>query len=335
MFVELIEQNGFKWHHFEDLEAFRKAWRTLDCLAGDCDPAKRGLSEWAVGDCVADETPATFIDYAERNPRHLFLALNTNYYKRNPTCAGQNLGGSPPLRRFGELNLFVGEGWLISVHNGRVGTDGKPRHPSTTFDHVSKENARDPMDATCKILKFIGDRSSKELKKAIGDRNRIRDLEPAHPSLMAEIFETRSALREFHQTATAMKTLCEDLFKHVAATPALKGYSSEVKNAMNLYAREAHQVETHLDLLSSLLDLRVFQASVQTDKSAQKLTFLAAIASAVMIATGFYGMNISPAETGLWGSHSREAITLAVIVLTAVLSVIGYMLFKKRFGSHD
>ena len=280
------ERNGFRWYHVEDVRG-----AALDALA-----AEFGLHDLAVEDCRNQRQRAKLEEY----DRHLFLIVNTLHFDADKIECW-----------FGEFNIFVGEDFVITVHDG----------PSRTAAAVRPKFAADarlahPGRLLYALLDFVVDRYLPVLDTMEERMEALEEICYAKPSAaqLEEIFRVKRALIEFRRVATMMRELVNQLLYR--DEPWLRSQQLYIRNVYDHVVRALEFVDTYRDILTGVLDVHLTATANRTNETMKVLTIYATLATPFLLVTGYYGMNFEwlPLLHDPWGPA----------VVTAAMFGIGF-----------
>jgi magnesium transporter len=291
----VAERAGFRWYHVEDVKG-----PALDELA-----AAFGLHELAIEDCRTARTRAKFEEYEN----HIFVVVNTLHFDPEKYECW-----------FGQLDVFAGKDFLISVHDG----------PSRTFRAVHPRFKVDPRLAQTgrllhALLDYIVDQYLPVLDSIEG---RIEELEQKayaepSPKLLAQIFELKRALIEFRRVATSMR----DTINYIVhrSEPWLRQQQAYFRDVYDHVVRAMDFVETYRDILTGVLDVHLTATTNRTNEIMKVLTIYATIGLPLLLITGYFGMNF-PDLPLLHHPNGVQYMHWAMIVMSLLLLWI----FKRR-----
>jgi magnesium transporter len=283
------ETAAFRWYHVEDPKG-----PVLDDLA-----RQFGLHELAIEDCRAERTRAKLQEYEG----YLFLVANTVHF--NPeTCECW----------FGEIDLFVGKDFLVSVHNG----------PSRTVEAIRPNFATDaklahPGRLLYTLLDGLVDRFLPVLDR-IEDRIEVLEddaYKATSPGTLAEVFALKRALIEFRRVGTAMREVINHLLHRTE--PWLRTQQAYFRNIYDHVVRALDFGETYRDILTGVLDVHLTATANRTNDIVKVLTIYATLALPFLLITSYYGMNFADlpllhrANGALWVSGGMAALGVVML----------------------
>ncbi len=257
----VAERNGFAWYHVEDVRG-----PALDELA-----VKFGLHELAIEDCRSERQRAK----VEEFDRYLFvIANNVHFESEKEECF------------FGEIDLFVGKDFFISVHDGpsrsyravrpRFEKDSKMAHPGRLLEAFLDWL----VDQYLPVLDSMEERIEAIEERVVGQPS---------PRVLSEIFALRRALINFRRVATSMREVVHSLLTRTE--PWLKSRHAYFRDIYDHLIRALDFVETYRDILNGVLDVHLTAAANRTNEIMRVLTVFATLATPFLMVTGFFGMN--------------------------------------------
>jgi magnesium transporter len=255
------ERGGFRWFHVEDVKG-----PALSALA-----AEFGLHELAVEDCRTPGTRAKLEEYDS----HLFLVINTIHFEEKDCSCW-----------FGEINVFVGKDFVITVHDGpsRTAATVLPRFQAEPhLAHSARllhELMRTIVGRYLPVLDTIEERIDKLEEHAY---------ERPDPRVLAEIFAVKRALIEFRRVATTMREVANLLLTR--NEPWLRSHQHYFRDVYDLVVRTLDFADTYRDILTGVLDVHLTASANRTNDIMKVLTVYATLATPFLLVTSFYGMN--------------------------------------------
>lgn len=288
---EIVRTAHVRWFNVED-----PAGPALDELA-----AEFNLHELEIEDCRNEREHAK----VEEHDTHVFVIANTLHFKPEDLEVW-----------FGELDIFIGKDFLITVHKG----------PSRTVAAVRKKLEADKrLDRPDRLLHgcldYIVDQYLPVLDK-IGER--IDDLEESAyqaptPAVSSQIFAMKRALIEFRRTASAMREVLNALMRH-GGKFLREDSMAYFRDVYDHIVRAIDLVETYRDLLTGTLDLYLTSTTNRTNEVMKLLTVIATIALPLYIITGYFGMNFQHLPL-LDSPHGVQLVHILMVVVTVGLLV--------------
>lgn len=226
--------------------------------------------------------------------------------------------------RVTELDVFVGDRWLVTV---RRGGDEWLEQALARWDTLRAHAGCHLGIAVHALLTVVLDGyvqtidRFEEFYDAVADR--IFDDEPVEPSAKRHWFEMRRALSRFHRIVRplrdALGAVVEEDIARFASESAT--YLRDVEGELASAAAEVEALRELADhLVDANLELRDFRQNVVM----KKVTSWAAIIAVPTLVTGYYGMNVPfPGEDETWGVVTSSGLAVAG-------AVVLYVLFRRR-----
>jgi magnesium transporter len=225
---------------------------------------------------------------------------------------------------FGEILLFMGPGFIVSVRHGQA----------AELHGVRQEVEQRPELLRCgpsAVLHAIIDRVVDEYEPVLaGIEDDIEEVEeavfaPGRTNSAERIYKLKREATEMHR-ATAplvepLQRLSEAEYELVA-----KGMLEYFRDVYDHILRANETVEGFSDGLASALNANLTQVSVRQNEDMRKISAWAAILVAPTIVTGIYGMNFNHMPELRW--HAGYPLAVTAIVLLC----LGLYAYFKRLG---
>jgi magnesium transporter len=305
---DLRLQDAFEASRSQDGSAF--VWIGLRDPTGDeFDAVAREfyLHELAVEDAIKAHQRPKIEEYDDT----LFIVLKTARYHDDSETV-----------EIGEINLFAGSGFIISVRHGSP----------TPLDDVRKRIESRPDLLKC---------GPGSVMHAIVDRV-VDDYEPVLAGIEDDIEETEeqvfSASRD-NPTERIYKLKREVLLMHKATAPLIDplqrlsaGDVPHVHEDIQEYFRDIYDhvarandaVESMREMLNGILDANTAQVSVRQNEDTRKISAWVAIAAVPTLLAGIWGMNFQHMPELKWHLGYPAAL---LIILTVCLFL--FRTFKR------
>jgi magnesium transporter len=241
-------------------------------------------------------------------------------------CHGVELSVEDATLAAHELDVFVGDGWMVTVHSGQG-----PRELLDAvlerWDHVRHIVGTNAGVAVYAILSVLGagyfeaiDRFEEFYDDAA---DRVFGESPIEPSAHRHWFEMRRALNQFHRVvrplSSALGTMVDKDIQRfaLAAAPYLQDAAAELDRA-------ASEVAGLRELVDHLVDANLVLRDYRQNLVMKKVTSWAAIIAVPTLVTGYFGMNVPfPGAGETWGVATSTSVALGC-------SAGLYALFKRR-----
>ena len=193
--------------------------------------------------------------------------------------------GGPVRLRVARLDVFMGKGWLVTVHRERlaeldeVASEGL-RQMSLGTDWVLHSIIDRMVDSVFPVIDSIGE-GLEDLQDAMLDRSERHHLE--------ELFDYRRALLELHKILAperdSLRMLVRD--NDLVSTEAYH-YFQDVGDHL---ARVIDVIETYREVAASAMDIYLSAQSNRMNQIMKQLTIMATIFMPLTLISGIYGMN--------------------------------------------
>jgi magnesium transporter len=269
------------------------------------------LHELAVEDAVKAHQRPKLEEYGDS----LFIVLKTARYHEAEEAV-----------EFGELLLFVGAGFLISVRHGQA----------AELHGVRQEMEKRPDLMRCgpsAALHAIIDRVVDEYEPVLaGIEDDIEEVEeevfsPARTNSAQRIYKLKREATEMHRAVAPLvdplQRLSEGQYDMVATD--MHEYFRDVYDHV-LRANET--VDSFRESLASALNANLTQVGVRQNDDMRKISAWAAILVAPTLVTGIYGMNFEHMPELTWPvgyPGALSAIVLLCIALYAYFKRVGWL----------
>jgi len=294
------ESGGFVW-----IGLFEPTDRQVQALAAEFD-----LHPLAVEDAVnAHQRPKL-----ERYGDHWFLVLKPAKYIEHEELTGQS-----EVIRTGEIMLFVGHNFVVTVRHG----SGRPLSevrksleddedlvkcgPPAVVYRICDQVVDDYLEVAYEVEKDID-----ELEESVFSAARTHDTQ--------RIYQLKRELLEFKRAVVPLGRPLEQMLAAEKLAP-VHDYLRDVDDHLR---RVTQQVEGDDELLDSILDANLTRVSVQQNEDMRKISAYAALFAVPTAVAGIYGMNFDHMPELHWQFGYPMALTLMVVVVFAL-----YRAFKR------
>jgi magnesium transporter len=267
-----------------------------------------GLHQLAVEDAVeAHQRPKI-----ERYDGTLFVVLKPARYLDEAEVV-----------EFSEAQVFVGEGFVVTVRHGKVAAFSEVRERLESDPGLSRGGPE-------AILHVIMDRVVAGYRPVVeGLGNDIEEVEDqvfsGDAGASRRIYQLSREVLEFERAtrplARALQRLTEG-DERDAIDSEVRGY---LRDVLNNLLRVTEQVEGFRELLSNILNVNLTLISVQQNDQTKKISSWAAILFAPTLVASIYGMNFDRMPELHWFFGYPFALMLMVLT-----SLTLYAVFKRR-----
>ncbi|TWH03921.1 magnesium transporter [Nocardioides sp. J9] len=247
----------------------------------------------------------------ERYDDSLFLVLKTLWYVDEDDAV-----------ETGEINVFIGRDFVITVRHGRGSALSDARHDleqkQTVLDHGPSAVVYAVCDAvvdgyTAVVAELQVDVD--EVEESVFSEERTNDGNRIYV-LKREISEVRRAVLPLREPMRRFATGSVDLIEAEAA-PFFRDVSDHL-------AQAADEVDTLDGLLSTAFDAHVAQIAVQQNDDMRKISAGAALVVVPTLIAGVYGMNFTHMPELDWTFGYPFALLLMVATAAGL-----WVLFKR------
>jgi magnesium transporter len=220
---------------------------------------------------------------------------------------------------FGEIHVFVGPDFIVTVRRGeasalgevRLRLEGEPellRKGPAAVLHAIMERVVDDYVSVVESLENDIDEIEGEVFAGNGDVSR-------------RIYELSREVIRFHRATRPLAGALERLRGDEASgvDPEVRRYLKGIEDRV---LRVTEQVEGFRELLSNILGVNLTMVSVQQNNQVQKVSAWAAILVVPTIITGIYGMNFEHMPEIHW--FFGYPLTLVSMVVVSALIYLGF-----------
>jgi magnesium transporter len=276
------------------------AWFDVsDPMAPELDElAKRfGLHELEIEDCRHRPQRAKVEDY----PNHIFVVL-------------KYLSTDGQMTTFDDLDVFLGEDFLITVHPGQClllekAAKRAREKKAKQLDHVLYAIADEIVDEYLGLLDVFSDQTS---------RMEAEVLERPEPPVLAEILRLKRLLIEFRRAASGMREVVNSIMRREGG-PVHEGLNPYFRDLYDHLMRTVELAEAQRDLLTGSLDIYLSAVANRTNEVVKVLTIYGTIALPLVIITGFFGMNLHlpwmNSSYGAWYASGLMVLSTVIVLL--------------------
>jgi magnesium transporter len=272
--------------------------------------AEFGLHPLAVEDAVnAHQRPKL-----ERYGDHWFLVLKTAKYVEHEELTGQS-----EVIRTGEIMMFVGSNFVVTVRHGPARPLGPVRDklegdedlvtcgPPAVVYKVCDQVVDDYLDVATEVEEDID-----ELEESV--------FSPARTDDTLRIYQLKRELLEFKRAVVPLGRPLEQML----SSDKLEVIHDYLRDVDDHLRRVTTQVEGDDELLDSILDANLTRVSVQQNDDMRKISAYAALFAVPTAVAGVYGMNFDHMPELHWKYGYPYAVSLMVLVVFVL-----YRAFKR------
>jgi magnesium transporter len=268
-----------------------------------------GLHELAVEDAaVAHQRPKV-----EAYDDFYFLVFKTAHYDRESRAA-----------TFGELNLFLGTGYVIAVRHGEAGD------PIRTRDNLERSYPELLKSGPAAVVWGILDSVVDDYKPVVDQLDRdIEEIEQGifehGDDLTERIYvlrrEVNDVYRAIHPLVDPLEGIERGMF--AAMDPALRRYFRDIldhiRRAQEEVVAQRDQLVTALEANLSLITLRQNEIAAQQNQVVKQLTLIATVFLPLTFVTGFFGQNFAWLERHIETLAAFLVLGIGGLVVPAVI----------------
>jgi magnesium transporter len=306
--------NGHRYAGDIALEETYEASRKPGCFAWiglhgpteeEFDSVRRefGLHELAVEDAIKAHQRPKLEVYGES----LFIVLKTARLEDDLAL--------------GEILLFVGDGFLISVRHGEMDLHSVRLQLESRPDLL----AHGPTAAVYGILDKVVDAYLPVIEEV---DDRIQELEndvfsPTRDNPAERIYRLKRTALELHQAVVPLEGPVDDLARglYTIVPESMRPYFRDVHDHL---MREIGRIAEFRELLTSVLTANMTQASFRQNEDVRRISAWAAIIAVPTAIAGIYGMNFEHMPELGW----TLGYPLALVVIAAICLLL-YWRFRR------
>ncbi|MEX2194496.1 MAG: magnesium/cobalt transporter CorA [Thermoleophilaceae bacterium] len=224
---------------------------------------------------------------------------------------------------FGEILLFVGRGFVISVRHGehselhdvRLALEHRPEllgHGETAVAHAIVDRVVDGYEPVISALEI----EVEELEQEVFSASRTNPVE--------QIYELKRESIELHRAVAPLTGPLDRLARGELAVPdEVRSYFRDVHDHV---VRSNERVEALRELLTSVLEANLTQVSVRQNEDVRRISAWVAIIAVPTMIAGVYGMNFDNMPELEW----TYGYPLVVGVMAAIC--LGLYRYFRRAG---
>jgi magnesium transporter len=255
----------------------------------------------------------------ERYGDTLFAVFKTVCYVEH-----EELTATSEVVNTGEIMVFVGPDFVVTVRHGRHGSLGPLREE---LESDSEQLAKGPSA----VLHAIADHVVDDFLTAIDEVQ--GDIDQAETAVFAEdgarldpgrIYQLKRELLELKRAVVPLGRPLEELATRPVrvVAPEIRAYFRDVSDHL---LRATEQIAAFDELLNSILQAHLAQVTVAQNEDMRKITAWAAIVAVPTMVCGVYGMNFEHMPELGW----RYGYALVIGLITVACAVL-YRGFRRN-----
>lgn len=224
---------------------------------------------------------------------------------------------------FGEIMLFVGERFVVTVRHGELGSLAPVR---TRLENDPALLGNGPIAVLYAVLDLVVDEYLPIVRELDTDVQEVEEdvfsAGAANPT--ERIYRLKRQVLNFHQATAGLIEPLELLMRN--RVPVDTGPLAEYLRDVADHARRIdQQVDAHRDLLTSILHANLAQVGIRQNEDARRISAWVAIAAVPTLIAGIYGMNFThmPELDWTWG------YPLALLLMASICVVL-YAGFRRN-----
>jgi magnesium transporter len=225
--------------------------------------------------------------------------------------------------KVGEVMLFVGAHFLVSVRHGEAGNMANVRKQ---LEGEPERLTHGPWEVVHTLADRVVDEYELVMRSVEDDISEIQVQVFSEPRAAhaARIFKLKREVLEFRQ---AVLPLTEPMERLAASSlsPVLSDQRAYFRDVYDHLRRVSDRLVSIDDLLSSALNANVAQVGMRQNEDMRKISAWVAIVAVPTMVAGIYGMNFEHMPELEW----RYGYPF-VLVVTAVICFVLYRNFKRR-----
>jgi magnesium transporter len=311
-----VYEHGVRVGHQQELSGVRGVLRSGDSFVwiGLVEPtpeefeavrAEFDLHELAVDDALKAHQRPKLEHYGDT----LFVVLKTVDYVNDEEVV-----------EIGELMLFVGTDFLVSVRHGAAGGLGEAREE---LEQRPELLAHGPSAALYALVDHVVDGYEPAIAAVEADIAEVEDtvFSGTGTNPVERIYTLRRELLQFYTAVAPMENVLDALRADPLLAQPMQDY---MRDAADHLARVHQEVDRSRDLLGSILQANLTRVSVRQNEDVRKISAWAAIIAVPTLISGIYGMNFEHMPELTW----RLGYPLALLLMAVACGLL-YLRFRR------
>ena len=232
---------------------------------------------------------------------------------------------------FGELDLFLGVGFVIAVRHGRAGTPERARRHLEAYPHLVKSG---PAAAVWAILDTVVDDYRPVVEDLERDVDAIeRAIFAGREDLTEQIYELKGEIGEIYRAVHPLLAPLDAVERGAfGVDPGLLRYfrdiADHVRTLQEEVLAERDELARILDAHLSLVRLRQNEIATEQNAAVSRLTLVATVFLPLTFVTGFFGQNFAWMEGHMDTLESFLVLGIGGLLLPLALILV----LLKRSG---
>jgi magnesium transporter len=225
---------------------------------------------------------------------------------------------------FGEILIFLGEGFIITVRHGKA---SELREVRERLEADPEALSRGPGAALHAIIDRVVDDYQPALAGLEQDVDEVETevFSPERPDRSERIYKLKREVLEFIRAAAPLVDPIDRLAggDYELIHPEVQTYFRDVNDHL---LRVNEQLESFRDLLTSILEANLSQITVRQNEDVRRISAIVAIIAVPTMIAGIYGMNFEHMPELTW--------TFGYPLVLAVMGLLCLVLYRyfKRVG---
>lgn len=292
------EQRGVAW-----IGLYKPSHEEFSSVAGEF-----GLHPLAVEDAVnAHQRPKL-----ERYGETLFVVLRAARYVDETETV-----------EFGELHVFVGDDFVVTVRHGEAPNLGKVRRRLEAEPELLR---RGPEAILYAIMDEVVDGYAPVVEGLENDMDEIEtEVFTGNTGVSRRIYELSREVIQFQRATKPLTPVLGQLGAGDDGRLTDEEISRGLRDVQDHVLRVTEQVDGFRELLSNILSVNLTLVGVGQNDEVKKISAWAAILFAPTLVAGIYGMNFENMPELRWSLGYPFALTLMVLA-----SIVLHRVFKHR-----
>jgi magnesium transporter len=212
---------------------------------------------------------------------------------------------------FGELDLFLGVGYVIAVRHGRAGDPARARRHLEQYPQLIKSG---PAAVVWAILDSIIDDYGPVVDELERDVEEVeRAIFSGREDLTEQIYELKGEINEIYRAVHPLLAPLDAMERGVFSQidPGLLRYFRDIADHVRRIQEEVlaqrDQLNSVLEAHLSLINLRQSEIATEQNKIVNRLTLVATVFLPLTFITGFFGQNFG------WLVENVDSLTAFVV----------------------